>query len=209
MTKENKPLWRDNTYEILGGKAIIYTTLKSGGNYYVRMRLTLEKKYLRQSLRTPDLDTAIQRGEDFVLKTLSDIQSGKKMFGMTLGELADEYLEYRKDDIGLETGITEGRWKTIKTYINALLRYKTPQIKLSGLDLHQFKWLNNLGEEVGGIPLEWNYLCDVESVGQNNNSNPKLIHYTEGGPYFKSTANCEYADNWIMAYKRVNDYMNC
>jgi len=44
MTKENKPLWRDNTYEILGGKAIIYTTLKSGGNYYVRMRLTLEKK---------------------------------------------------------------------------------------------------------------------------------------------------------------------
>ena len=147
MTKETKPLWRDNTYEILGGKAIIYTTLKSGGNYYVRMRLTLEKKYLRQSLRTSDLDTAIQRAEDFVLKTLSDIQSGKKMFGMTLGELVIEYLEYRKDDIGLETGITEGRWKTIKTYINALLRYKTPQIKLSELDVDScyeyLKWRNS------------------------------------------------------------------
>jgi len=147
MTKETKPLWRDNTYEILGGKAIIYTTLKSGGNYYVRMRLTLEKKYLRQSLRTSDLDTAVQRAEDFVLKTLSDIQSGKKMFGMTLGELANEYLEYRKDDIGLETGITEGRWKTIKTYINALLRYKTPKIKLSELDVDScyeyLKWRNS------------------------------------------------------------------
>ena len=147
MTKENKPLWRDNTYEILGGKAIIYTTLKSGGNYYVRMRLTLEKKYLRQSLKTPDLDTAIQRAEDFVLQTLSDINSGKKMFGMTLGELAEEYLEYRKDDIGLETGITEGRWRTIKTYVNALLRYKTPQIKLSELDVDScyeyLKWRNS------------------------------------------------------------------
>lgn len=147
MTAKEKQLWRDNTYEILGGKAIIYTTLKSGGNYYVRMRLTLEKKYLRKSLRTTDLDTAIQRAEDFVLQTLSDINSGKKMFGMTLGELVEEYLEYRKDDIGLETGITEGRWKTIKTYVNALLRYKTPQIKLSELDVDScyeyLKWRNS------------------------------------------------------------------
>jgi integrase len=147
MTKKEKQSWRGDTYEILGGKAIIYTTLKSGGNYYVRMRLTLEKKYLRQSLKTPDLDTAIQRAEDFVLQTLSDINSGKKMFGMTLGELAEEYLEYRKDDIGLETGITEGRWKTIKTYVNALLRYKTPQIKLSELDVDScyeyLKWRNS------------------------------------------------------------------
>lgn len=146
MTIKEKQPWRGKTYEILGGKAIIYTTLKSGGNYYVRMRLTLEKKYLRQSLKTSDLETAIQRAEDFVLQTLSDINSGKKMFGITLGELAEEYLEYRKDDIGLETGITEGRWKTIKTYINALLRYKKPNIKLSELDVDScyeyLKWRN-------------------------------------------------------------------
>lgn len=109
-----------------------------------------------------------------------------------------------------QTEYSMKNWTSVMIFNNEKCKVLTPEyvMKAPGLDLHQFKWLNNLGEEVGGIPLEWNYLCDVESVGQNNNSNPKLIHYTEGGPYFKSTANCEYADNWIMAYKRVNDYMN-
>ena len=146
MTTPEKQPWRSHVYEVLGGKAIIYRTLQSGENYYIRMRLTRERKYLRHSLKTPDLDTAIQRAEDFVLQTLADVRSGKKMFGITLGQLVDEYLEYRKDDIGLETGITKGRWSTIKTYLNALLRYKSPKIKLSELDTDScyeyLKWRN-------------------------------------------------------------------
>ena len=74
------------------------------------------------------------------------------------------------------------------------------------MDLHQFKWLSNIDEEIEEIPLEWNYLADVNSIGQENVKNPKLVHYTEGGPYFKATTNCEYAENWVKVYNRINDY---
>ena len=46
--------WSDDVTEVLGGKAIVYTTPTSGGRYYVRIWLPVEKKYLRKSLRTKD-----------------------------------------------------------------------------------------------------------------------------------------------------------
>ena len=90
---------------------------------------------------------------------------------------------------------------------NSKCKVLTPSYveKAPGLDLHQFKWLVDLKKEIGEIPLEWNYLADVKDVGQKNIVNPKLIHYTEGGPYFNETLNCEYAENWLKVYKRMND----
>jgi lipopolysaccharide biosynthesis glycosyltransferase len=70
-----------------------------------------------------------------------------------------------------------------------------------GLDLHQFKWLESI-EMIGNLPLEWNYL--VENQNQTK-ENPKLIHYTDGGPYFKETQNCEFANEWIDIYETIND----
>ena len=91
---------------------------------------------------------------------------------------------------------------------NSKCRSLTPQYVSSapGLDLHQFKWLDDVDSEVGEIPLDWNYLADVQSVGQESVVIPKLIHYTEGGPFFKATSNCEYSENWLRVYKRINDY---
>jgi hypothetical protein len=91
---------------------------------------------------------------------------------------------------------------------NSKCRALTPEYvnNAHGLDLHQFKWLNNIEHEIGDIPLEWNYLADVDSIGQEVIDKPSLIHYTEGGPYFKATPNCEYAENLLKVYTRVNDY---
>ena len=66
----------------------------------------------------------------------------------------------------------------------------------SGLELHQFKWTHE--ENVGELPLEWNWL-----VGEYDyNKNAKNVHWTLGGPYFKDYKNSEYADEW---YKLYND----
>lgn len=70
-----------------------------------------------------------------------------------------------------------------------------------GLDLHQFKWL--AGDHlIGDLPLEWNYL-----VGNENQTTerPKLIHYTEGGPFFEEYKRCEYNEQWFDTYERIND----
>lgn len=100
-------------------------------------------------------------------------------------------------------------WTSVMIFNNERCKSLTPKYVDSapGLDLHQFKWLDDIDREIGDIPLKWNYLCDVESIGQSNNVKPKLIHYTEGGPFFKSTIDCEYADDWIEVYNRTNDYL--
>lgn len=57
----------------------------------------------------------------------------------------------------------------------------------SGLELHQFKWLND-DNQIGSIQeRDWNYLVDVESENSKlvKDGGPKLIHWTLGGPWFK------------------------
>ena len=44
---------------ILGGKGLIYTTPRSGGNWYFRTYITEARKYFRQSLRTKDKEDAL------------------------------------------------------------------------------------------------------------------------------------------------------
>ncbi len=65
----------------------------------------------------------------------------------------------------------------------------------SGLDLHQFKWT----ERVGDLSPEWNFL-----VGEDQPAvEPKLIHYTLGGPYFRATRDCQHAQAWFDAKARM------
>ena len=64
----------------------------------------------------------------------------------------------------------------------------------SGLELHQFKWLDeNL---IGSIPLEWNWLVGEYPYKKDVHN----IHFTEGGPYFKDYKNTKYADEWFNIY---------
>jgi hypothetical protein len=63
----------------------------------------------------------------------------------------------------------------------------------SGLDLHQFKWLDG---GIGDLPSYWNHL-----VGHDKDKEPSLIHYTSGGPYFQNYQDCEYHEEWFEALK--------
>ena len=123
---------------LLGERGEIYRMSRSGGIYQCRVWIPTEKKYLRRSLKTTDYETAIGRGEKLILETHSDISSGKKLFGITLGELVDEYLKWRQKDVGVEGGITEGRLGTIKSQCRALLRTKSEKLKVAELDKNSF-----------------------------------------------------------------------
>ena len=64
--------------------------------------------------------------------------------------------------------------------------------KASGLELHQFKWLES-EELIGELPLEWNWL-----VGEyEHKEDVKNVHYTEGGPWFEDYRKCDYAEDWF------------
>ena len=121
---------------LLGGRGEIYRMPRSGQVFQCRIWIQEERKYLRRSLRTTDYETAKQRGEKLVLEILSDVASGRKLFGISLGELVEKYLEWRQKDIGSK--ITQGRFVTIRSQCRALLRIKRPETKVSELDENSF-----------------------------------------------------------------------
>jgi hypothetical protein len=67
--------------------------------------------------------------------------------------------------------------------------------KASGLELHQFKWLEN-EELIGSLPLEWNWLVGEYPYKKD----VKNVHYTDGGPYFEQYNNCDYSSEWYNIY---------
>ena len=71
--------------------------------------------------------------------------------------------------------------------------------KASGLELHQFKWLEG-DHLIGDLPLEWNWL-----VGEyKHKDNVYNVHYTKGGPWFEDYAKCDYSQDWFRNLEESN-----
>ena len=67
--------------------------------------------------------------------------------------------------------------------------------RASGLELHQFKWLEG-DHLIGDLPLEWNWLAGE----YEHKEDIKNVHFTEGGPWFKEYKECDYSQNWFKYY---------
>ena len=63
---------------------------------------------------------------------------------------------------------------------------------ITGAYLHRFSWLDD--SVIGEVGPEWNWLTDWYEEGRDGT--PKLLHYTEGGPWFDNYKNCDYANVW-------------
>lgn len=74
----------------------------------------------------------------------------------------------------------------------------TPELvnTLPGRELHAFCWLKD--KEIGELGPEWNFL-----VGHSDPKiTPKVIHWTNGGPWFKEYENEPYSDEWRLMRDR-------
>ena len=65
----------------------------------------------------------------------------------------------------------------------------------TGKYLHQFEWVDD--DNIGGLPREWNWLA-----GYYKNGDPKLIHYTDGGPWLEKYKHCAYSREWYIEWER-------
>ena len=81
-------------------------------------------------------------------------------------------------------------------------RILTPELvnEISPLYLHRFMWLED--NEIGEFSYEWNWL--VGWYREPDDGRPKILHYTEGGPYFAKYQDCEYAQLWRDEYHRYS-----
>ena len=70
--------------------------------------------------------------------------------------------------------------------------------KMSPAYLHRFWWLKE--NSIGELPKEWNWLVGEYAY----NATASLHHYTIGTPCFEEYADCDNANRWHAAHKRMN-----
>ena len=97
----------------------------------------------------------------------------------------------------VQTKYTKKNWSSFMLLNCKKCTTLTPDYvnKASGLELHQFKWLEN-EELIGSLPLEWNWLVGEYPYKKEI----KSVHYTKGGPYFKDYNTCDYSSEWYNVY---------
>lgn len=92
-----------------------------------------------------------------------------------------------------QTPYAKKNWSSVMLFNNAKCRALTPEYvnTASGLELHQFKWLDS-DALIGELPPRWNHLVghDAEAASLAN------LHYTTGGPYFAEYANGPHSAEW-------------
>ena len=88
-------------------------------------------------------------------------------------------------------------WSSLMLMNNAKCKLLTPEYvrTASGLELHQFKWLES-ERDIGAIPKTWNWLVGEYEYNPLANN----VHFTLGGPYFYDYVNCDYSKEWFNVY---------
>ena len=70
----------------------------------------------------------------------------------------------------------------------------------TGRALHGFEWLEPY--QIGDLDVRWNYL-----VGHSHCLAPKIVHWTEGGPWLDEYRWTEYAEEWFAALRLTARYL--
>lgn len=99
-----------------------------------------------------------------------------------------------------QTPYAKKNWSSVMLFNNAKCRALTPEYvdTASGLELHQFKWLED-ENLIGEIPHRWNHLVGYDEP----NPDVSLVHYTLGGPYFNEFVDCEYSKEWFAEREQM------
>jgi lipopolysaccharide biosynthesis glycosyltransferase len=66
-----------------------------------------------------------------------------------------------------------------------------------GLDLQNLFWLHD--SEIGELPPEWNWLVGVQPMP----ADPKIAHFTLGGPFTEGWRGGAYDEIWTNEYERL------
>ena len=96
-----------------------------------------------------------------------------------------------------QTRYPRKNWSSFIVFNNAHpdVRALTPAVVNSATPafLHRFEWVADQSH-IGALDLDWNFL---EGEYPMPASTPRVIHYTNGGPWFAEWKGCDYADLWL------------
>ncbi|WP_229418304.1 site-specific integrase [Massilia sp. Root351] len=111
-------------------EAIIH---KRGEIWQFQMWLEKEGKYARESLKTRNQSTAIDKAKNRFHEIMADQIAGKTYFSKTTKQGVEEYLKQRAIDVEAKL-IVKGRYTTIKTHLEHWLDFIHRDTKLKELN---------------------------------------------------------------------------
>lgn len=106
----------------------------------------------------------------------------------------------------VQTAYPRKNWSSFVVFRNERCRALTPEYvnTASGLDLHRFNWLRP-EEPIGALDLGWNWLVgEYEAPSQEVADRIKVLHWTNGGPWFPDYADAEFAEEWRAEWRHAN-----
>jgi len=114
-------------------EAVIY---KRGDIWQFRYWLEKERRYVRLSLKTKNVDIATERAKKNFVSIKSVTDSGRTYYSRTAKDGVLMYLEYRKGHIDSRTtkSIVKGRYGTIRAHLEHWLDFIERDTKLKELD---------------------------------------------------------------------------
>ena len=129
-----------------------------------------------------------------------------KMIHMIVMVVKHQYIpkSERKFDGEKQTPYTMKNWSSLMMFNNSKCQNLTLDYvnTAHGLDLHQFKWTDKVGE----LPKTWNWLADEYEY----NKDVSNIHFTLGGPWFHdgigSYNKSDYEQTWIEYHEECTSY---
>jgi len=127
------------------GDILVYRSNKSGKFWSMRCWISNEKRYYVKSLGVKDREDATIKSKKLYLELQMKLMEGFQVFDKSIQELVDLYMEDRKlvvreGRVGKGNGITEGRYKTIKTQLTKHLipffdnKWRTEKQKIKGFN---------------------------------------------------------------------------
>ena len=144
-------------HPILDGAGKVVRTRHTGDTYHCFFYVKDEKKWLRKSLHTKQLDEAKEAGRKLMMLTLTKIELGERVFNKTYDQVIEEHLKEKKEeaDAGM---ITQGRVTTIRCCLNWAVKFAGGSDKsINSLDGNDWKryyvWRRNLKPNVRDVTL--------------------------------------------------------
>lgn len=95
-----------------------------------------------------------------------------------------------------QTAYPKKNWSSVMLMNCSKCTALTPEYinSASGLELHRFQWLES-DDLIGEIPYTWNHLVETSPGAL---ADQKILHYTDGGPYYEDYKDCKWADVWLQ-----------
>jgi integrase len=104
------------------GKPKIFRTRKSGAFWSFSMWISEEEKYYIKSLKTDDLNDALDKAEQVYIEVQTTVKEGRKATKISLPVMIDRYLDHQQNRVTKRL-IKADRFGTIKSRVNILLRF--------------------------------------------------------------------------------------